>query len=68
MDGHVMERAVGLARSAPDWATNNPKAAAAEFVRTHPEFEIHEPPFIFDESLISRGVLGWAGGAVRRVR
>jgi cephalosporin hydroxylase len=68
MDGHMMERAVGLPRSAADWATNNPKAAAAEFVRAHPEFEIHEPPFVFDESLISRGVLGWAGGAVRRVR
>jgi cephalosporin hydroxylase len=68
MDGHIMERAVRLPRSAPDWATNNPKAAAAEFVRTHPEFEIDDLPFLFDESLISRGVLGWAGGAVRRVR
>jgi cephalosporin hydroxylase len=68
MDGHVMERAVGLPRSAPDWATNNPKAAAAEFVRTHPDFVVEEPPLVFDESLISRGVVGWAGGAVRRVR
>jgi cephalosporin hydroxylase len=68
MDGHIMERAVGLVRSAPDWATNNPKAAAEEFVRTHPGFEIEDPPFLFDESLISRGVLGWAGGAVRRAR
>jgi cephalosporin hydroxylase len=68
MDGHIMERAVGLPRSAPDWATNNPKAAVAEFVRTHSDFEINEPPFLFDESLISEGVLGWAGGCVRRVR
>jgi cephalosporin hydroxylase len=68
MDGHVMERAAGLPRSAPDWATNNPKAAAAEFVRRHPGFVIEDPPFLFDESLISQGVLGWAGGAVRRVR
>jgi hypothetical protein len=29
---------------------------------------IEDPPFLFDESLISQGVLGWAGGAVRRVR
>jgi cephalosporin hydroxylase len=68
MDGHIMERGVGLPRSDPDWATNNPKAAAAEFVRTHPGFEIDEPPFLFDESLISKGVLGWAGGAVKRIR
>lgn len=68
MDGHIMERAAGLPRSAPDWATNNPKAAAAEFVRTHPDFVIDEPELLFDESLISRAVTGWAGGAVRRVR
>ncbi|MEA2425223.1 MAG: hypothetical protein QOH13_1633, partial [Thermoleophilaceae bacterium] len=68
MDGHVMERAAGLARSAPDWATNNPNAAVAEFTRSHPDFEIEDPDFLFDESLISHGVTGWAGGAVRRVR
>jgi cephalosporin hydroxylase len=68
MDGHVMERAAGLPRSAPDWATNNPKAAAAEFVRTHPDFVIDEPGLLFDESLIPHAVTGWAGGAVRRVR
>jgi cephalosporin hydroxylase len=68
MDGHVMERAVGLPRSAPDWATNNPNAAVAEFVRTHPDFMLDDPEFLFDESLISRGVTGWAGGAVKRIR
>jgi cephalosporin hydroxylase len=66
MDGHIMERAAGLPRSEPDWRTNNPKAAAAEFARAHSGFEIDAPPFLFDESLISRGVVGWAGGALRR--
>jgi cephalosporin hydroxylase len=68
MDGHVMERAAGLPRSAPDWATNNPNAAAAEFARSHPDFEIEEPGFLFDEALIARGVTGFAGGVVRRIR
>jgi cephalosporin hydroxylase len=68
MDGHVMERAVGLPRSAPDWATNNPNQAVAEFVSSNPDFVIDEPEFLFDESLISRGLTGWSGGAVRRVR
>ncbi len=67
MDGDVMEHAVGLARSAPDWATNNPNAAAAEFVASHPGFELSEPPFLFNESNIERAVTGWRGGAVRRV-
>ena len=68
MDGHIMERAAGLVRSAPGWETDNPRAAAAEFVRTHPDFVIDDPEFLFDESLISHGVTGWAGGAVRRLR
>jgi cephalosporin hydroxylase len=68
MDGHIMERATGLPRSAPDWTTNNPNAAAAEFVRAHPDYVVDEPEFLFDESLISHGVTGWAGGAVRRLR
>lgn len=37
-------------------------------VGARPDFEFDEPPLLFAESLISRGVLGWAGGAVRRVR
>jgi cephalosporin hydroxylase len=68
LDGSVMERAVGLARSASDWATNNPNAAAAGFAGSHPDFELAEPGFLFNESLIERGVSGWAGGALRRVR
>jgi cephalosporin hydroxylase len=68
MDGHIMELAVGLPRSAPDWATNNPKAAAQEFVRAHPDFVIDDPGFAFDESLSSQPVSYFAGGVVRRLR
>jgi cephalosporin hydroxylase len=68
MDGHIMERVVGLPRTAPDWATNNPNAAAAEFVRTHPDFVIDDPAFLFNESLISQPVSYGAGGVLRRIR
>ena len=44
-----------------DWRTNNPKAAAAEFVTSHPGFVLDEPDFAFDESLGSR-----AGDLLRR--
>jgi cephalosporin hydroxylase len=68
MDGHIMERVVGLPRSAPDWATNNPNAAAAEFVRAHPEFILEQPAFTFNESLISQPVSYSMGGFIRRIR
>jgi hypothetical protein len=63
-----MERAVGLPRSAPDWAENNPSAAAAEFARTHPEFVHEYPPLSFSESPLGLPFVGFAGGVLRRVR
>lgn len=68
MDGHIMERTVGLPRTAPDWDTNNPNAAAAEFVRRHPDFVIDQPEFAFNESLVSQAVSYSTGGAIRRIR
>ena len=68
MDGRIMELAVGLARSEPDWDVNNPKAAVAEFVRRHPDFVVEELAFAFDESLGSRPITCFAGGVVRRLR
>jgi cephalosporin hydroxylase len=66
MDGRFMELAAGLARSAPDWPTNNPKAAAEEFVRRRPEFVLEEMGLGFDESLGSLAVTCF-GGVVRRL-
>jgi cephalosporin hydroxylase len=68
LDGHVMERAVGLVRSAPDWAENNPSAAVEEFARTHPEFVRAYPPLPFSESPLDQPFVGFAGGVLRRVR
>jgi cephalosporin hydroxylase len=68
MDGHMMERAVGLPRSSPDWGSDNPNAAVADFVSANPCFVVEEPPFEFNESLIARGVSYSTGGVVRRIR
>jgi cephalosporin hydroxylase len=68
MDGNIMRRVVGLPRSAPDWATNNPNAAVADFVSDHPAYVLEEPEFAFDESLHSQAVSYYAGGVVRRVQ
>lgn len=64
----IMESLVGAPRSAPDWATNNPRVAAAEFVGAHPEFVIEEPARPFNEGSITERVTYWPGAFLKRVR
>ena len=66
MDG-IMESLAGAPRSADDWSWNNPKAAAEEFVSTHPAFEIVEPPFAFNEGSVSQRVTYWPSAYLKRV-
>ena len=67
-DGGVMELLAGAPGARPDWGWNNPKAAAAEFVRRNPGYVLEEPPPLFDEGLTRQRVSYWAGGYVRRVK
>jgi len=67
MDG-IMEQMAGAPRSSPDWSWNNPKAAALEFVQANPEFEITEPPFMFNEGQVSERVTYWPSGFIKRVK
>ncbi len=46
----VMHYVAGMPRTKDDWAWNNPKSAAEEFAKEHPEFEIVSLPRGFDES------------------
>ena len=66
MDG-IMEEIVGAPRTQPDWAWNNPRQAALEFVAAHPEFEIEEPEFLFNESAIAERVTYWPSAFLKRV-
>jgi cephalosporin hydroxylase len=50
-----------------DWSWNNPAEAAKEFVRTHPEFTIEEPSFVFNEGSISERVTYWPSAYVKRL-
>lgn len=65
MDG-IMEQVVGAPRTYPDWTWNNPRQAALEFVATHPEFEIHEPAFLFNEGIIKERVTYWPDAFIKR--
>ncbi|HUR83167.1 MAG TPA: CmcI family methyltransferase [Thermoanaerobaculia bacterium] len=68
MDGGGMELAARSARgAAQNWRTDNPNAAAREFARTHPEFVLEQPPFLFNESAIAEWRTAFRGGVLRRV-
>lgn len=67
MDG-IMEEVTGAPRTQPDWTWNNPRQAALEFVKENPDFEIENPPFIFNESPLSHQVTYWPSGYIKRVR
>jgi cephalosporin hydroxylase len=67
MDG-IMEDLVGAPRTDPDWAWNNPRRAAREFVDKHPDFVIEQPPFLFNEGSVRTPVTYWPAGYVKRLR
>jgi cephalosporin hydroxylase len=65
MDG-IMEQLTGAPRTQPDWIWNNPRQAALEFVAANPDFEIEEPPFLFNEGCVKNRVTYWPDAYIRR--
>ena len=65
MDG-IMEQVVGAPRTQSDWAWNNPRRAALEFVEGRDDFVLEEPPFLFNEGAVRERVTYWPGGFIRR--
>jgi cephalosporin hydroxylase len=63
----IMELVAGGPRTQPDWPTNNPKAAALEFVERHPEFRVEQPAWPFNESVLSENVTYWPSAWLKRV-
>jgi cephalosporin hydroxylase len=66
MDG-IMEQLSGAPRTGEDWASNNPRRAVDDFVAAHPEFEVVEPPFAFNEGVVTDRVTYFPGGILERV-
>lgn len=64
----IMELVAGGPRTKADWSVSNPKAAAIEFTAENPNFEIVEPNWPFNESLISERVTYWPSAFVKRLR
>lgn len=61
-----MEFLHDVPRGRAEWAWDNPRAAAVEFAKRHPEFLLEEPPFAFNESAIQERVTHWPDAYLRR--
>lgn len=66
MDG-VKEDMVGAKRFEPDWLWDNPRRAALQFVERHPEFNIEEPAFAFNEGTVSERITYWPSAFLKKV-
>jgi cephalosporin hydroxylase len=53
-------------RTQPDWAWNNPREAAAEFLKTHSDFELAVPLPRFNEGSVVKPVTYWPNAWLRR--
>ena len=63
----IMGALADTPRGDPGWVRDNPLAAAAEFVATHPTFVMDQPDWPFSESTLARNVTHWPGAWLRRV-
>lgn len=66
MDG-VMALVADTPRGHREWSSDNPAAAADEFLSAHPEFVVEQPPWPFNESELRRNLTHWPHGYLRRV-
>ena len=62
----IMGDLVNAPRSQPDWAWNNPRIAAEQFIVAHPEFEDAPPALPFNEGMLNHRVTYWPGAWLRR--
>ena len=63
----IAGRLAGAPRTEPDWDWNNPATAIAEFLAEDGRFVAEEPPFAFNEGLVSERITYWPGGFLKRV-
>ncbi len=62
----IMGTLPDVPRGNPNWTWNNPAAAAKEFLERHSEFIEEQPPWPFNESLLTKNITHWPGAWLRR--
>jgi cephalosporin hydroxylase len=63
----IMQDLYDTPRGKPEWDKDNPSESALEFVKTHPEFEIEQPAWVFSESDLEKNITHWPGAWLRRL-
>lgn len=63
----IMARLGDAPRTQPDWSWNNPLSAIAEFLEEDGRFVAEEPPFPFNEGVVTERVTYWPGAFLKRV-
>lgn len=66
MDG-VMATVADTPRGEDSWSQDNPISATEEFVASHPEFQIEQPSWRFNESDLKANITYAPGGYIRRI-
>jgi cephalosporin hydroxylase len=62
-----MQNLSDVPRGSPDWVRNNSSQAALDFARDHPEFEIEQPKWPFNESTLSKNITHWPNAWLKRL-
>lgn len=63
----IMKDLTDVPKGDPGWVSDNPAAAAVEFAEKHPEFEIGQPEWPFNESPLSKNITHWPSAFLKRV-
>jgi cephalosporin hydroxylase len=63
----IMSDVARTPRGKPEWASDNPTRAAADFAAENPSFVIEQPGWPFNESGLTNNVTHWPGAYLRRV-
>ena len=64
----VMQWVHDVPRGDPAWKEDNPSEAAHEFASAHPEFEVEQPPWPFNESPLDKNVTHWPDAWLKRTK
>jgi hypothetical protein len=61
-----MKDLTDVPRGNAHWASDNPAAAAEQFVAQHPEFSIEQPRWSFNESELTENITHWPSAWLKR--
>ena len=64
----IMQEVVGGERTHPDWVTDNPQSAVADFLAESDAFVLEEPPIPFNEGAVTERVTYWPNAYLRRIK